>query len=72
MGYSRKNEDSFYVRCGVSTEIYYVKKARSTTVLSMTALGRMGHYIYIYIYIYTHTHTHAHIHMFVFGASRWR
>ena len=51
MGYGRKNEDGFYVRYGVSTGIYNVKKARSTTVFSMTALGRTGHS--------THTHTHT-------------
>ena len=64
MGYGRKNEDGFYVRYGVSTGIYNVKKARSTTVFSMTALGRTGHS--------THTHTHTHTHTFVLGASRWR
>ena len=60
MGYNRKNEDNFYIRCGVSTGIYYVKRARSTTVFSMTALGRTGA-LYIYIYIYTHTHTHIYL-----------
>ena len=48
MGYNRKNEDGFYIRCGVSTGIYYVKRASSTTVFSMTAL-------------HTHTHTHTHL-----------
>ena len=68
MGYSRKNEDNFYIRCGVSTGIYYVKRARSTTVFSMTALGRTGAlYIYIYIYIYIHTHTHTYICVCIWG-----
>ena len=56
MGYNRKNEDGFYIRCGVSTGIYYVKRARSTTVFSMTAL-----------HTHTHTHTHTHICVCIWG-----